>query len=334
MSYNKMIRFLVVVLAFSPTAAFGAGHPPPGAVYVMSNSADENKVFVFDRDSLGRLSLAGAYSTAGKGSGGDNIDPLASQGALLLSPNRRWLFAVNAGSNEISVFRVQPHGLVLAGDFDSGGSFPTSLALYRNLLYVLNANPGGEDANITGFQLNHHGELTPIPGSTRLLGPGGYHQVGFTSLGDALVVTQGAPDGVNAILVFGVNEEGIPDDAATVSPSSGVVPFAFAFDRRGHLLVAEAGSGAVSSYAIQDDDSLQVIDGSVPNGNRATCWIVRTWFGAVFTANTASSNISSYRADIGTGQVQLQDAAAASSDTPIDMAVTPSGRYLYAHCSA
>jgi 6-phosphogluconolactonase len=109
-----------------------------------------------------------------------------------------------------------------------------------------------------------------------------------------------------------------------------VVPFGFVFDWLGHLIVSEAGSGAVSSYAIQDDGTLDVISGSVPNGNRATCWIARTWFGAVFTANTASDNISSYRVNFGSGNVLLKDADAASGNKPIDMATTPDGRYLYA----
>jgi len=325
MNNKYFFAILAVFLALAPMAALGGDLPSAGAVYVMSNAPEGNEVVVFDRDFRGRLTLADSYATAGLGSGG-GIDPLGSQGALVLSRNKRWLFAVNAGSDDISVFRVGRHELDLVGNFGSGGQFPVSLALYRNLLYVLNT---GQEANITGFTLNRHGELTPLPGSTRSLGPGGFHQVGFNPRGDALVVTQGAPGGENAILVFGVDEDGIPDAAPTVTPSSGIVPFGFIFDWRGHLLVSEAGSGAVSSYEVQDDNSLDVIDASVPNGNSATCWIAGTWFGGVFTANTGSDNISSYRVNIGDGQLRLLDANAASGNKPIDLATTTSGRYLY-----
>ena len=224
---------------------------------------------------------------------------------------------------------MRRYGLDLVGNFPSGGTFPTSLALYHNLLYVLNAGADGNSPNITGFKLNRHGELTPLPGSTRELGPGGFHQVGFDRRGDALVVTQGAPGGDNAIFVFGVDEDGIPDAAPVITPSEGIVPFAFIFDVRNHLLVAEAGSGAVSSYKVKRGNSLKVIDASVPNGNSATCWIAGTWFGAVFTANTGSDNISSYKVRPGSGRLFLQDANAAAGNKPIDMAATTGGQYLY-----
>jgi 6-phosphogluconolactonase (cycloisomerase 2 family) len=67
----------------------------------------------------------------------------------------------------------------------------------------------------------------------------------------------------------------------------------------------------------------------VPNGNNATCWIAGTWFGEVFTANTASDNISGYKVNFGSGQLRLKDADAASGNKPIDMAATADGRFLY-----
>ena len=323
-----LLTLITAFFAFLPITAFGGGLPVTGAVYAMSNAPEGNEIVVFDRDLRGRLTLQGSYATAGLGTGG-NIDPLGSQGSLILSKNKRWLIAVNAGSNDISVFRVRRHGLELVDNVDSGGSFPVSVTLDRNLVYVLNAGQDGNGPNIAGFQLNRYGELTPMDGSTRELGPGGFHQVGFNPRGDALVISQGDGAGVNAINVFGIDEDGYADDAATVSSSSGVVPLGFIFDWRGHLLVSEAGSGAVSSYAIQDDLTLAIISASVPNGNLATCWIAGTWWGGVFTSNTGSDNISIYKAKAGTGKVQLKDADAASGDKPIDMATTRDGRFLY-----
>jgi 6-phosphogluconolactonase len=328
MNTKRIILNIALVLALLPMTAWGGGRFFRGAVYAMTNAPQVNEIVVFQRDHDGRLTLADSYATAGAGSGG-GIDALGSQGALILSRNYRWLIAVNAGSNDISVFRARGRELDLVGNFDSGGAFPVSLALRHNLLYVLNAGQDGGGPNITGFTLNRHGELTRLPGSTRSLGPGGFHQIGFNPRGDALVITQGDPNGVNAILVFKVNEEGLPDVAPTVSASAGVVPFGFVFDFRGHLLVAEAGSGAVSSYRIREDNTLEAIDASVSNGNRATCWIAGTWFGAVFTSNTGSDNLSSYRVNPGNGGLRLTQAVSASGNKPIDMATTADGRYLY-----
>jgi 6-phosphogluconolactonase (cycloisomerase 2 family) len=246
-----------------------------------------------------------------------------------LSANHRWLFAVNAGSDDVSVFRVRRHGLELIGYFESRGAFPTSLTVYHNLVYVLNAGRDGTPPSIIGFRLKHDGRLIPMHESIRELPGGGFHQVGFSPRGNALVITKGGAD-ANEILVFGVNEDGMPDAAPVISPSAGAVPFGFTFDFRGHLIVTEAGSRAVSSYALQEDKTLEVITASLSNGNAATCWVANTWFGSIFTANTGGGNFSAYRIRPADGSLRLVDADAASGDAPTDLAISRSGRYLYA----
>jgi 6-phosphogluconolactonase len=327
MNSKRIFLILMVLVAVSPTVAFGGHRQPARAVYVMNNEPDGNAVVVFTRDVNGQLSPAGTFATGGLGTGG-GIDPLASQGSLIISPNKRWLIAANAGSNDISVFRVRRQYLELIGYYDSGGSFPTSLAFDHNLLYVLNAGANGNSPNIAGFKLNRHGQLTLLADSTRPLPGNGFHQVGFTSHGDALVVTKGGGD-ADEILVFTVNEDGTTDDEPAITPSAGMVPFGFFFDWRDHLVVAEAGSQAVSTYALLDDNTLSIISPSVPNGNAATCWIVGTWFEAVFTANTGGDNISAYKVKPRDGTIRLKDAAAASGNKPLDMATTFDGRFLY-----
>ncbi|MGD2064731.1 MAG: beta-propeller fold lactonase family protein, partial [Nitrospirota bacterium] len=153
-----------------------------GAVYTMTNAAD-NAVVVFDRNAAGHLTEVGTVATGGSGSG-DGLDPLASQAALVLTEDHQWLLAVNAGSNEISVFRVRDDGLHLTDRVDSGGPLPTSLAVDHGLVYVLNA---GVPANIMGFHLTRRGRLIPMGDSTRALGDGAFSQVAFDPAGENLV---------------------------------------------------------------------------------------------------------------------------------------------------
>src|SRR3989454_9153601 len=108
------------------------------------------------------LTVAGTVATGGTGTGSG----LGSQGALALSDNGRWLFAVNAGSNDVSIFRVGPAGLSLTSRIPSGGTQPVSLTVHGNLLYVLN---GGVSGNIAGFALDANGGAAAIPGSSRAL---------------------------------------------------------------------------------------------------------------------------------------------------------------------
>src|ERR1700722_9598996 len=114
------------------------------------------------RPARGRLAypLAGSPFIAGGAGLGTG---LASQGAIQVSPDGRYLLAVDAGSNQVSVLRLTAGGVpVLAGQpVPSGGIKPVSVAISRSgLVYVANQGNGG--SNYTGFWLSFGGRLTPI----------------------------------------------------------------------------------------------------------------------------------------------------------------------------
>jgi 6-phosphogluconolactonase (cycloisomerase 2 family) len=315
----SVIFSLVMILAASSSARW---QDCTGAVYTMTNDLNGNEVVVFARDSSGLLTLMDAYPTGGLGSGG-SLDALGSQGSLVMSRNKRWLFAVNAGSNDISVFRILPQGLALAHTVGSGGDFPTSLTLYHNLLYVLNA---GENPNITGFVLNHRCLLSPLNESTRYLNDGVFSQVAFGPYGRNVVITDRGND---QILVYPIMSDGTPSMEPVVSNSEGGAPFGFLFDRRGHLIVSEAAAGAVSSYDISANGELRVISSSVANSQNATCWIAANQRGYAFTANTASNTLSSYKIHPGKGALRLLEEIAGYGNLPLDLDTTVNGRFLY-----
>ncbi|MEW6400653.1 MAG: beta-propeller fold lactonase family protein [Chloroflexota bacterium] len=323
--------FVLPLMAGFTSPAAAKQDKSPNAVYTITNAASGNEVLVYDRAEDGSLTFQGAYSTDGLGSGAG----LGSQGALALSDNYRWLFAVNAGSNEISAFRVQEDGLELVDVVDSGGVQPISLTTHGKLLYVVNA---GESGNISGFEIGNDGSLAPIAGSTQPLSNGGAGaapgpaQISFGPDGDVLVVTEKAS---NLIVTYQVEDgiAGIP----VAHDSAGATPFGFAFDKRDHLIVSEAfggaaGASALSSYEVDEDD-FELISPSVPTTQTAACWVVISKNGKyAYTTNTGSSSISSYR--IGKdGSLTLLDAQAGltgDGSRPIDMALSNNGRYLYA----
>lgn len=326
------LTFLLALFFSSLVSAAGT----TGAVYTMTNApAAEggNEIVVFARDAKGALSLRGTVATGGYGSGAGTgvgpdgaLDPLGSQGSLVLSPDRKWLLAANAGSDNISVFRVGPDGLELAWTEPSGGSFPVSITIFHDLVYVLNADLlNVAEPNIAGFKLNHTGELMPLIGSARTLPPGVYAQVGFSPRGTELVLTE---KGNHGIFVFPVMRDGLPGPSAEMTMANGLVPFGFVFDPRSHLLVSEAGSGAASSYSVLDDLTLEVITASEPNNQAATCWIAATERLA-FTANTGSNTLSAYAIQPGQGSLSIIDEQAGEGDLPLDLDVTTNGRFLY-----
>lgn len=319
--FGLLIGIWGICILSSVSSAMGV----PGTVCAMTNEAEANELVCFDRDAEGMLGNPVWIPTGGQGSGPGpargGLDTLESQGSLVYSPNLQWLLAVNAGSDEVSVFRSRPAGPTLVDVADSEGEFPVSVTISGNLVYVLNSM----SPNITGFYISDTGQLSPIPGSTRALGSGSFAQVGFNPQGDKLIVTD---KGDHEILVFGLQNDDTPSAAPVTTDSNGLAPFGFVFNQD-HLLVSEAGSGAASSYEILPDLTLQLISGSVANGQVATCWIATNQQYA-FTANTASSNISSYAVKRGQGTLWLLDAMAGAGNLDIDMTVSADGRFLYA----
>lgn len=300
-----------------------------GAVFTATNSADGNKVLMYQRSARGKLTFVDAFATGGLGSG----SLLANQGAMVLSKNNRWLFVVNAGSDELSVFLVRRNRLILRDKIYSGGSMPTSVTFDRGLIYVLN----DASDSISGFILSRRGKLFPLANSTRSLsGSGtGPAQISFTPDGDTLVVTEKV---TNLIDTFVLDEHGIPGEA-NIFASVGATPFGFAFDRRGRMIVSEAAGGlpdisSVSSYNVSETGGLSVITGGLANTQTAACWIAITGNGRfAYSTNTGSSSVSGYRI-ARDGSLSLLDADGRTGDTgpgttPVDMAFSRNSRYLY-----
>jgi 6-phosphogluconolactonase (cycloisomerase 2 family) len=228
-------------------------------VYTETNAADSNEILVYSRDHDGDLRLTDRVATRGRGTGVG----LGNQGALALSADGRRLYAVNAASNDISIFELIAGRPVLIQKLPSGGEQPISITLSHDLLYVLNAGGAG---NISGFYVGDNRRLYPIHGSSRPLSGSavGPAQISFDTFGDVLVVTE---KNTNKIDLYDV-VDGIAQ-GPNVRSSAGPTPFGFAFDRRDHLIVSEAAGGAanastVTSYEIDGGMfPLEVVSGSV-----------------------------------------------------------------------
>ena len=145
----------IAVAAATATLSFAVAGPaqaspaspagPGGAVFVQTDNTAGNQVVAYYRAPDGTLSPAGRYATGGVGGqlSGSVVDHLASQGSLSYDPWHSLLYAVNAGSDTVSVFAVTGDRLALRQVLSSGGSFPVSVAVHGDLVYVLNGLGGG-----------------------------------------------------------------------------------------------------------------------------------------------------------------------------------------------
>jgi len=321
------ITALASIVAISPAATSPAAAqetPAVGAVYTSTNSTFGNEVAVFSRATDGTVTFERTFSTGGFGTGA----ALGNQGAVTLSQDNQFLFVTNAGSDDLSVFRVEKDGLTLIDLAPTGGSQPVSVAQFGDLVFV--ANEGND--SIRGFRLNFDGTVKAIDGAYAFLSntASGIAQVGFGPRGRALYVTG---RNANSIDVFGLNAKGIPVRQRVID-SSGNVPFGFAFGDRGQLIVSEGGGldglGAVTTYATSADGQLSPISASVSTTQAESCWVVTDPTNRlVFVSNTGDDTISSFFVKFDGTLVLIDVAAANTGAGPRDMAITADGQFLY-----
>jgi 6-phosphogluconolactonase (cycloisomerase 2 family) len=328
-----------LVGAASPADAH-ASQQQRGAVFVQTNNPSGNQVAVYSRADDGTLSPSGRYDTGGNGGSltGAVVDKLASQGSLTYDSGHRMVFAVNAGSGTLTSFRTHGTQLFDRQVLSTGrGSFPVSVAVHDDLVYVLDASGSG---SVKGFRIDGK-YLTPIWNSSRSLGlvanvqpqflntPG---QIGFAPDGHHVVVTTKANG--STIDVFDVHHNGRLSESPTRTTSATPVPFGFVFDDMDRLVVGEAAMSTLSTYQLTRDDHYRAI-ASLGDNQAALCWITRAK-DFYFVANAGSASVSAYTVDADGHPSLVGSTGIAASTDPgtIDLVASPDGAYLYVETGA
>lgn len=318
-------------------------------VYVQTNEID-NKVIDFVRGPDGSLREAGRVSTKGRGSGefkpvtGQESapNPFEGAGSVIISPDRRYLFASNGGDNSVSVFSISDtRGLTLLDTKPTGqpvsGRSGTAKSLAfdqrKGVLYVLHTF-GPDHVRIMDFR---GGKLTPRQG---------FHTVNTAAKTDRLP-TQAvlSPDGKFLLvdILFdkrpGKKPDGSPDLAvANEKDKDGLVVFPVnANGGLGRAVFNDAGGKAafyirflpgsttkfINAYAASDGLAISSINraGRVQTSRvvpidatmgmpSELCWIAVSGDGKyVFSSNFGLSSVSTYALN-GTSLRLIKDPAA------------------------
>ena len=326
--------FGTAVSAGASTANASTASPVVGYTYIDGNTATANTIDAFARHADGSVTpLAGApYAAGGAGSGVG----LASQGAIQVTRDGRYLLAVDAGSNQISVLRIAAGGVpVPVGQpVSSGGNDPVSVAISpTGLVYV--ANAGATASNYTGFRLSFNGTLTPIPGSTFAVPDGsGLGDVFFNALGTRVIGTR---TGTSLIDSFDV----LPGGRLFPAPGSpftgqglGQLGAEFSPTRVNQLFVSNAhngaGLGTISAYTDNLLGQLTSVGASpYADGQTAPCWVEISHDGRyLFTVNTGSADISSYAINPNGSLTLIGSTPIKGGGADIDARLSPDGKTL------
>jgi len=362
---KNMLRQLAATMLFLFIAmngqTFGQELFNPHRVYAMANRAGGNTILVFHRSGDGQLTQIAEVSTGGLGSGPGELpapfppgipagNPLTAQDNLVMSADGRFLFAVNAGSNDFSVLAVTSDGLQLIDKAPSGGDVPIAVAQHGNLIYVINegelsAKMLGKSPSMTGYFLSESGHLTPIPNSFRITGSADAQpaELLFSPDGRYLIITDKFAE--TFIRILQVNDDGTTQDVHDYV-SNIPAPFGVAFAHHKIMAVTEANAkfingqrtgvpngASVSTFHLNDDGTLTPISVSVGTGQTVSSYIRFTPSGRfAFVTGKGSGAISLFAVSPNGELTLLQSAVAFTGgkfSAPIDEDITPDGKFLY-----
>ena len=331
---GSLLAATIGLFGAAASASASTASPVVGYTYVNGNTATANTIDGFARHADGSLTaMAGSpFAAGGVGLG----TGLASQGAIEVTSDGRYLLAVDAGSNQISVLRITAGGVpVLVGQpVSSGGIQPVSVAVSPSgLVYVANSGTGG--SNYTGFRLSPGSTLTPIPGSTyRVPGNSGLGDVFFNAPGNLLIGTRTGTSLIDSFLVLPGGRLLAAHGSPFTGQGLGQLGAEFSPTNPSQLFVSNAHNGTdlgtVSAYRDGLLGQLSSI-GSSPYADfqTAPCWVEISHDGRyLFAVNTGSGNISSYAINPHGSLVLIGTTAIKGGGADIDARLSPDGKYL------
>jgi 6-phosphogluconolactonase (cycloisomerase 2 family) len=332
-------------------------------VYTESNNpaAGQNAVLAFRQDPFnGSLKQIGTFATGGTGQINvpDVIGPDDSSQEVVATPDGRFLFAVNQGSNSITAFRIDLDGkLDRVGTFDSGGVQPDSIGISGDRLYVSNrgdsavGHPGTVAPNITGFTIDDDGRLTPIPNSTVTFPVGTSPSQNLISRDGKLLFADifavpgsTAPEG-NTIAPFQIQANGSLKLAPGGDVSAAGNPLLLGADTHPNLPILYAGltsTNQIGVFTFDEAGNVKFVDAAADQG-AAPCWITVSADGKyLYAGNTGTNSVGVFSLADPLHPVEIQEFALGGPHAPpgsppgtllsnvFQLALSPDGRSLYA----
>jgi 6-phosphogluconolactonase (cycloisomerase 2 family) len=296
-----------------------------GFVFTMSNALSGNELIQYKINTDGSLSLEATMATMGLGTGAN----LSSQGSVILSADKRFVFVVNAGDNSLSSFLIMPTGVMtFVGKYNLQGIRPISITQRGNLVYVLCSEGATGVSSFEGFVLSSSGVLTAIPNSKQTfpidVNPA---QISFV-YNNVLVVSERATNQLSSYNLDPTTNISISSQNIITSH---VYPYGFAVNSLGQIFVTEASaSSSVSSYLVSPAGVLSSIS-TLSNAQAGACWAaINSTSTICYSSNAGANTISSF-AISATGTLTTTQTAIdlGVGNSPLDIGLSSNDKYLY-----
>lgn len=342
--------------------------PPPspvaGWIYTESDSgaAGSNVVYGLaygQNGSIRPLALR-EWPTGGTGDVlllGKSTGAWAGDSQVSLSPDHKFLFAVNQGSDNVSVFRVNASTgdltAVPGSPFPSGGHAPISVSFNGRFLVVANhgylagekppgipARTGYASFAVSSSGALHQISVVPDPAAGPIetaLSPSGnlVFSSGFFSF--KLHVLQLAANGQLASapgspVSFAPSVTAGRKAPPVLPPPAVGLPFGVSVNPvKPFVYYVATVAGRVAVYRYDQFGQLTFVSQINNNGSLAGCWTAITSNGRfLYVADSGSRSISTFRVSASGAQLtQIQNIHTPSDGTVLNLAVDPTNRFLY-----
>jgi 6-phosphogluconolactonase (cycloisomerase 2 family) len=345
-------------LTLPSLAAVAAHARASSVVYVETNNpaADQNAVLAFRRNPAdGSLTEIGSFATGGTGELNlpKAIGPDDGDQQVVATPDGRFLFAVNEGSNSVSAFRIHHSGrLSLVGTFDSGGVQPDSVGVSGDRLYVANrgdassTHPGTVAPDVTGFSIRDDGSLAAIPNSTVTFPVGTFATQALTSANGRLLFVNlaslgGAPQG-NTVAPFLIQPDGTlklaPGGNVGASASPAIQLGLHLHPSRNIIYAGLTGTNQLGTYTFDETGRTSLVGASADAGV-AACWVTVSPDGRVaYTGDTGTDSVGVFSLADPLHPVEIQNFSLGGphigpggtvQTADFELALDPTGRSLY-----
>ncbi len=351
-------------------------------VYVVSNDPVEkgNAILAFKSDQDGNLTpLSGSpfltggkgYATKEKEYGLPHFGPFDLDQNIIINQERTRLFATNGGSDSIAVFDIQSDGTlkaVIGSPFPSGGKNPVSLGLAGDKLYVVNKNedPGRDmtktKPNYTGFRVNLHGKLTPIPHSTLELPTASRSPTQALIVKDKFIFDGDfgrfplasrvamwgedlKKDTPSMIRSFRIKPNGTLEQNPPIPAPPGAFDGGLDVDNDGEpdplmfglqkhptkpLIYISMVSGARMAIFSYDDNGKLTLKSIVPNKGKLICWIKINKEGTrAYTTNNGDNTVSVYDLANPVNPIEIQTLKLKGDGHPYQLDIDSRGSFMY-----
>lgn len=225
-------------------------------LYVANKNS--NTITAFAIGDLGQLSLVPQS--------GPNTNPVSVSGAvpeaIVISPDERFLYVVNSGSNDLTTFQIEANGLLTlvpqtaAGQnpVSTGGTFPKGITILPSGRFLYVANSGSH--SVAAFQIDGNGLPSLVPSVATLPNPISANSTSpngiIASLDGRFLYTSNGGGNVTA---FNIGNGGLltvaPVSGGAVNPTpAGTNPVAVTLSSDGAFLFVANSGGTVSAYTI------------------------------------------------------------------------------------